>query len=362
MSTAFQVIADDSSPLDAHFQVEDTNVIFHSRGGSKTKNPVNSDYSTGLRLLLRRLAATKLVIEAAWVDSSRVQSIPLAERMILGPKDFKASPEEAFTMMTSRMKSIGRAPGSSENGGNSTKRLRIKLSGSPSQAAIVQALRGVPVSKDFRSLSRLPAEELRKVTPEHIWKAVQKILGGYTEHGFGPSTDYDLLADNGTRLPPKAVFGLAASETLGFKVLPKHFVAGPNAPCFQVLEMAGYKIIPKDETPAAETTPSADDEWSEGSPKWVQHAKRERAPGLSRAKKTQFMRLHGKLFCERCHLDPVMAYGSVHGEACIEVHHHKVQVKDMQEDHSTTLEDLQCLCANCHRVAHKLLKVNDTAS
>ena len=44
------------------------------------------------------------------------------------------------------------------------------------------------------------------------------------------------------------------------------------------------------------------------------------------------------------------------GPACIEVHHQAVQVENMAEAHQTKLEDLQCLCANCHRVEHRLLK------
>ena len=56
-------------------------------------------------------------------------------------------------------------------------------------------------------------------------------------------------------------------------------------------------------------------------------------------------------------MDPVEAYGGLHGTACIEVHHHAVQVEDMPEAHKTKLEDLQWLCANCHRVEHRLLKI-----
>jgi predicted HNH restriction endonuclease len=56
-------------------------------------------------------------------------------------------------------------------------------------------------------------------------------------------------------------------------------------------------------------------------------------------------------------MDPVEAYGGEHGEACIEVHHHSVHIVDMVEEHRTKLEDLQCLCANCHRVVHRLLKL-----
>jgi len=98
------------------------------------------------------------------------------------------------------------------------------------------------------------------------------------------------------------------------------------------------------------------DQWTEGKPRLVTHVRKERGAGLAKAKKAEFRRLHGKLICERCGTDPVVEYQSEHGEACIEVHHNTVQVQDMDEGHMTTLEDRQCLCANCHRFVHRLLK------
>ena len=56
-------------------------------------------------------------------------------------------------------------------------------------------------------------------------------------------------------------------------------------------------------------------------------------------------------------MDPVEVYSGAHGVVCIEVHHHLVQVESMTDTHRTKLEDLQCLCANCHRVVHRLLKL-----
>jgi uncharacterized protein YbaR (Trm112 family) len=103
-----------------------------------------------------------------------------------------------------------------------------------------------------------------------------------------------------------------------------------------------------------------DQEWTEGNPKLVAHLVKERARGLAQAKKSQFKREHGKLYCERCGLDPVAHYKTAHAEACIEVHHHTVHVREMMEEHRTNLEAVQCLCANCHRLVHKLLKENIT--
>ena len=61
------------------------------------------------------------------------------------------------------------------------------------------------------------------------------------------------------------------------------------------------------------------------------------------------------LFCERCQMDPVKVYGGTLGEACIEVHHKSVAIHQMKAGHKSIMEDLMCLCANCHRVEHRLL-------
>jgi predicted HNH restriction endonuclease len=127
--------------------------------------------------------------------------------------------------------------------------------------------------------------------------------------------------------------------------------------CFELLEAAGYKIVPKDEQVEVLELPTdiEEREWAEGQVKLVYHLKRERSPGLSKAKKASFIKKHGRLFCEECGTDPVEAYGDF-GVACIEVHHEAIQVADMGEQHKTTLDQLRCLCANCHRVLHRKLK------
>jgi hypothetical protein len=155
-----------------------------------------------------------------------------------------------------------------------------------------------------RSRKRLPAALLQKVTPKHVWTAVQKLLGGHQVEPFGQSTDFDLIADDGQRLPPKAVFGIAASDAPGFQVLPRHFTGGVDTLCFRILEDSGYNIVPKDAaTPAIAVPRSYDDEaWAEGNPKLVTHLKRERAKGLAQAKKADFKAVNGALLCERCGL------------------------------------------------------------
>lgn len=210
----------------------------------------------------------------------------------------------------------------------------------------------------FRMRRKLPASDLYRVTPEHIWHAIEVLRDKPAGTRFGPSTSFDLITSAG-RLPPKAVFGLAASKVLAREVLPEHFAGGRGTVCFRILRSFGYKIVRKGaKAPSYEDVPlsNEDREWAEGAPRLVSHLKRERAPGLALAKKTSFRRKHGRLFCERCKLDPVVSYGSPQAEACIEVHHKRVHVKNMDRTHKTRLRDLQCLCANCHRIVHRLMK------
>jgi len=227
----------------------------------------------------------------------------------------------------------------------------VRADGSPDHGAVK--------TTGGRSAERLPAETFNPVTAEHIWHALEKLREPSFKHAYGPSTDFDLVTDDGERFPPKAVFGLAASEALGFDILPKHFSGGRGTICFRILEGAGFTIVSKDEESHPIDIPTSPEDrlWTEGKPRLVAHLRKERASGLAQAKKDWFERIHGRLFCEECGMDAVEVYDGPHGAACIEVHHKSVQVQDMVDGQKTKLEDLQCLCANCHRVAHRLLKL-----
>lgn len=219
---------------------------------------------------------------------------------------------------------------------------------------------GIP--GDRRSKERLPAELLKQATADLIFSSVAALLAG-AAHGFGESIDYDLITDEGARMAPKAVFGLALARALDREILPKHFSAGEGSVCFRLLREAGYQIVPKGETPPVAANAYVDpddtppDVYPEGAKVLKQHVGRERKPAAARAKKADFIKRHGRLFCERCRTDTVETFGSEHGDACIEVHHARVQVADMPVDHATQLDDLQCLCANCHRFVHRLLRL-----
>lgn len=357
---AYQLQSNDGSLLDAHFDVDGNTIVFHSRGGSKQKNGSNLDYRPALEMLLQRLSQGGAPVEKAWLDSAVVQSVPVKERIILDGADTGMPHKEQVGRMAARMQAMGRKPTAKSPHGNFTKRIRLQVSAPAVTAALLETIKAVRVQKDTRSLERLPVPELEKVTAEHLWRAVQKLSNGYFGHAFKGSRDFDVLLPNGLRLAPKAVFGVAATEALGFEVKPKHFTGGVDAYCFRALHDAGYLVVPKDAQTGQDAPPDpppADREWYEGSPKLRTHLGRERATGLREAKKAEFRRRHGGLlFCEKCGMDPVKTYGSVNGEACIEVHHAKVQVADMLEKHVSKLEDLQCLCANCHRVEHRLMK------
>lgn len=243
----YQVLGEDGRGMDAHVEVDPTGLIFHSRGGSSTKGTVkNADYyGPALRLLLRRIASAHLAFDRAWVDSSEVQGIPVEDRTILRSGELDPDASSAFTLMSNRMKAVGQD--NDRNGGNSTKRVRIQFATEIDVSELEEALRINWIDKDLRSAERLPTQLLRKVTAEHVWNAIERLHDPAFKHAFGPSTDFDLVTEAGERFPPKAVFGVAASEALGFKVLPKHFSGGEGTICFKVLDEAGYDIVPKNQ-------------------------------------------------------------------------------------------------------------------
>lgn len=223
--------------------------------------------------------------------------------------------------------------------------------------AMLSFLREQAAWPSKRTDLRFASETFNSVTGEHLLHAAQRLTAGFKDHPFGPSTDYDLLFD-GHRLPPKAVFGVAASEALGFPVKPPNFSAGDNMTCFRTLRECGYQIVAKGENEPLEAAYVSDEDrtWAEGQPRLVTHLSRQRGTGLARAKRDQFRALHRRLFCERCKMDPVETFGSEIGEACIEVHHRETQIGHMGGEHMTRLEDLECLCENCHGVTHRELK------
>lgn len=211
----------------------------------------------------------------------------------------------------------------------------------------------------LRARERLPAKDLRKVKAADLWFARQQLLETRDYTPFDDSDEYDVLLDDGQRLPPKALFGKALSESLKLDVLPKHFTGGESSTCFRILREHGYEIVKKGVATPEPPGSSNDTEWREGGKKLHTHFRSERQTGLAAAKREQFSAEHGNLYCEHCGLVPTEAYESKYAESCIEVHHAHIAVADMQPGHVTKLEDLQCLCANCHRIEHRRLRFED---
>ncbi len=80
------------------------------------------------------------------------------------------------------------------------------------------------------------------------------------------------------------------------------------------------------------------------------HRAAERDPGIRLLKLRAFLKEHGKLFCEICGFNFEETYGQI-GRGLIEVHH-LIPISQMDPDHKTTIDELMCICSNCHFAVH----------
>jgi 5-methylcytosine-specific restriction protein A len=386
----YLILGIDGKPLDARTTIENGRITLHSRSGrprssgssSRGRNP---DYVTAFDAIFDRLNIPSAAIERVLLDSTPAKAFPERERVLATADDFAAdTPTAVRIRMRAKMRGFGRSDNMPANEGNQNKKVRIDTSLTDEE--VVQRLRAVPVTASTPTarsrretgtpsrIERLPASELRKISSEHIRIALARINAGDPASNFDLSRDYDVKTGDGRAYSPKKVFGLALEEVLGIEARPGHFSAGWGTPCFDILEEAGLWIVPKSSS-AARPKPSptemanyraslvpTDEErtWIEGNPRIAIHLKKERQPGLAAEKRARFISDHGRLFCEHCGLDPLKIYGTEAGTACIEVHHHRTHVADMQAGHKTSLDDLRCLCANCHRVLHRSLALGTT--
>lgn len=100
------------------------------------------------------------------------------------------------------------------------------------------------------------------------------------------------------------------------------------------------------------STPEPDEfEVQEGALAYRRHCHRERDRRIVERKKAQVLESGGRLACEVCDFSFEDAYGAL-GARYIECHH----VRPLAESGPTTtaLRDLALLCANCHRMIHRL--------
>ncbi len=82
------------------------------------------------------------------------------------------------------------------------------------------------------------------------------------------------------------------------------------------------------------------------------HRTRERDSKIIKRKKEDVLTKTGKLECEACGFDFKKTYGDL-GEAFCEVHH-RVPLSELQAETKTSLKDLAVVCANCHRMLHRM--------
>ena len=323
--------------LNARVELDERGIVVHSRSGIDR----NRDYREALELLLSRLDEAGHLYEA-YLDSAPVRHLPLDKRRLIIPPGGPIG--ERFNALVRAMNA-----GSSSNG--AWRRILIVVPGLTGD--VLNQLIGRADRAESGTVTRLPTDQLRRVTADHVDEAVTHLLAGNDASNFAASRDFDLLGPHDERLAPKKVFGLALERALSMVAYPGHFSAGLGTPCFQILEAAGYPIVPKGQVNAPALGPVDPDlAVAEGNKRLVSHLKRERRPALAAAKRRAMIDLLGYLQCERCKLVPCHQLGPL-GDAVIEVHHATVQVSGMPSGHVTRLADLMCLCANCHRIIHR---------
>jgi hypothetical protein len=345
----------DGEQLDAAIGVEPGAIILESRGGTGA-HARNSQYSMALDTILARSLGSFSNLERVILASrDAIRSFPDAASRVLaeGPELVTLGPAAAASAIRTRMRDFGKPPGN--NVGNSTKRLKFEFG----RGKLVQQLK---LQRVVEAPERLTNSDQRQVTPADIHAAVLALAQGGDAPNFANSRDYDLVTPGGLRFPPKKVFGLALERALGIEAFPAHFSAGWSQPSFELLQAAGYVIVPKGESvagdkdavPGSPPLPSEDDDrrWVEGHPKRVAHLRRERAPGLARDKKAAVLAATGKLACEECGFEPVARHGPAFLDAGLDVHH-KVPLADLPPGTETALSDLALLCATCHRIEHR---------
>lgn len=97
-------------------------------------------------------------------------------------------------------------------------------------------------------------------------------------------------------------------------------------------------------------------EVSEGNVVYRLHRSRERSSKVSKRKKQAVLSATGKLECEACGFDFKATYGDLGNDFC-EVHH-RVPLSELDAGTKTRLSDLAVVCANCHRMLHRMKEMS----
>ena len=364
--------------LDARIDVDGSTVRLHSRGGSTGgRPPRNEGYAPALLAICRRARTRPRSLERVLIDSRPAQYRPESDRLLLNSDEIETLDGDALAgQVRVRLRRFGQAP--KTTGGNATKQVRFDFALPQANILELLRLRAGEFSREDEAPpaapGRLGADDLRRVTALHVREAVDRLTAGENAPNFAASRDYDVLGSTGERLAPKKVYGLALERALGMEAFPGQFSAGWGTPCFNTILEAGFAIVPKagdgDAGPRAAPEPvlpeREEQSWAEGSPRFAQHLRRERRRSRQAiaAKRAQVRAANGgRLACEnpRCTTDWYAIFPIAAAEGVFEVHHN-ILISEMDEDHQTSIEDLVCFCASCHRAEHRRIALADLST
>jgi hypothetical protein len=363
--------------FDARIDIDGSSLILHSRGGpTGGRAPRNTGYEHALAAICDRLTRGDLSVERILIDSAPARRLPEVERVLLARGEIAGmSAEDLVGEIRRRALRFGQTEG--VKGGNSTKQIRFDFDAPERTIIAILQLQewdeeAGANAGDPAEVSRLSAEQLRRVTSLDIRQAVDRLLAGEDAPNFEDSRDYDVLVGDGRRLAPKKVFGLAVESALGIEAVPGHFSAGWGQPCFQKLLEAGFQIVEKDRAPSQRTGRTEDAgidalkdaeerTWAEGDARIIGHLKSERRrdPAAAAAKRRAVRAANGGyLACENpsCSTNWYAVFPVEIAESVFEIHH-TIPLAEMKEGHRTVLEDLLCLCASCHRATHRRMTI-----
>jgi len=108
-------------------------------------------------------------------------------------------------------------------------------------------------------------------------------------------------------------------------------------------------ILPPEDVETLRNLPKRS--FEEGQRKLITHSRIERNQSVVREAKRRFKRLNGRLYCEICGFDFSQRY-SDRGSDFIEAHH-KEPISGLGRAVKVTVDDLEMVCANCHRMLHR---------
>src|SRR5262249_53699073 len=121
-------------------------IVFESSGGHEGgPNPRNLQYRQGLNVLLRRMQLMNAVVAEIRVETERTRLLPVEQQRIVIPgRTFprvlsSVHDVDAFRQEISRYgRKVGQSPELAAEGGGSSRRLRIFLTGVPADQTVLE--------------------------------------------------------------------------------------------------------------------------------------------------------------------------------------------------------------------------------